>query len=71
MIKLPCEVVRDLFPSYIDELTNEVTNHMIEEHLKECENCRKVTTRIAAILSTIRGRMPSVLVPATNISVRC
>lgn len=42
MIKLPCEVVRDLFPSYIDELTNEVTNHMIEEHLKECENCRKV-----------------------------
>jgi len=42
MSKLPCEVVRDLFPSYIDELTNEVTNHMIEEHLKECETCRKV-----------------------------
>jgi len=42
MSKLPCEVVRDLFPSYIEELTNEVTNHMIEEHLEECTGCQKV-----------------------------
>lgn len=42
MSKLPCEVVRDLFPSYIDELTNEVTNHLIEEHLEKCEECQKV-----------------------------
>ncbi len=42
MNKLPCEVVRDLFPSYIDELTNEVTNHLIEEHLEKCEECQKI-----------------------------
>lgn len=41
MSKLPCEVVKDLFPSYIDELTGEVTNQLIEEHTKECENCRQ------------------------------
>ncbi len=41
MSKLPCEVVKDLFPSYIDELTSEVTNDLIEEHNAECEDCRK------------------------------
>jgi len=42
MSKLPCEVVKDLFPSYIDELTGEVTNNLIEEHTNECEQCRQV-----------------------------
>lgn len=41
MSKLPCEVVKDLFPSYIDELTSEVTNNLIEEHTTECEDCRQ------------------------------
>ena len=41
MSKLPCEVVKDLFPSYIDELTGEVTNNLIEEHTSECEECRR------------------------------
>ncbi len=42
MSKLPCEVVRDLFPSYIDGLTEEVTNKLIEEHVEECEPCRNI-----------------------------
>lgn len=41
MSKLPCEVVKDLFPSYIDELTGGVTNNLIEEHTNECEECRQ------------------------------
>lgn len=41
MSKLPCEVVKDLFPSYIDELTSEITNNLIEEHTEECEECRQ------------------------------
>ena len=48
MNKVPCEVIRDLLPSYIDGLTNEVTNQLIEEHLKECEDCRTV-------LASMRG----------------
>lgn len=39
--KLPCEVVRDLFPSYIDNLTSDVTNGLIEDHLSECDSCRR------------------------------
>lgn len=40
--KLPCELIRDLFPSYIDDLTTDVTNVLLEEHVKECERCREI-----------------------------
>ena len=37
-----CKIIRDLFPSYIDDLTNEETNQYVEEHLNNCENCKKI-----------------------------
>lgn len=37
---MKCEIIRDLLPSYIDELTSVVSNETIEEHLAECEECR-------------------------------
>lgn len=40
--KLPCELIRDLFPSYIDGLTSDVTNGAVEEHVAECENCKTI-----------------------------
>ena len=40
--KIPCEVVRDLLPSYIDELTSDVTNRIVKDHLEGCEECRKI-----------------------------
>ena len=36
-----CKIIQDLLPSYIDGLTNSETNLFIEEHIKECENCKK------------------------------
>lgn len=39
---LPCEIVMDLLPSYIDELTSEMSTKAVEEHLKECEKCQNV-----------------------------
>ena len=48
MTKLPCEVVRDLFPSYMDELTSRVSNEMIEDHLKDCRECREVLEAMRA-----------------------
>jgi len=38
---IPCEVIEDLLPNYIDGLTNKVTNQLIEEHLETCEECQK------------------------------
>ena len=40
--KLPCELIRDLFPSYVDNLTSDVTNVLLEEHVKECDKCREI-----------------------------
>lgn len=40
MDKLPCEVVRDLLPSYVDGLTSETTNKLVGEHIESCEPCR-------------------------------
>jgi len=37
-----CKIIRDLLPSYIDSLTNESTNQYIEEHLNNCEQCKKI-----------------------------
>lgn len=37
-----CKIVQDLLPNYIENLTSEETNKFIEEHLKTCEDCKKV-----------------------------
>ena len=39
---LTCEVVRDLLPSSVDGLTNDVSNQAVEQHIKICENCQKL-----------------------------
>lgn len=36
-----CNIIQDLMPNYIDNLTNKETNLYIDEHLKECSECRK------------------------------
>ena len=40
--KRNCKIVQDLLPNYIENLTNEETNHFIEEHLKECPECQHI-----------------------------
>lgn len=40
--KISCEIIQDLMPSYIDGLTSESTTALIEEHIAECDDCRKM-----------------------------
>lgn len=40
MNKLPCGVVEDLLPLYIDGLCGEETKALVAEHLKNCPACR-------------------------------
>ncbi|MBR0434531.1 MAG: DUF4825 domain-containing protein [Lachnospiraceae bacterium] len=42
MSNIPCEVIKDLLPSYIDGLTAAVTNGVVNEHIKECESCKAI-----------------------------
>ena len=38
--RIPCGVIKDLLPSYIDRLTGEETDRIVEEHLSTCDECR-------------------------------
>lgn len=41
-VKLPCEIIRDLLPSYIDGLESDVTKQAVEVHLSECTECSRL-----------------------------
>ena len=36
-MKLPCAVVRDLLPLYAENLTEDETKKLVDEHLESCE----------------------------------
>lgn len=40
-MKLPCAVVRDLLPLYAENLTEDETKMMVDEHLDGCTECRR------------------------------
>lgn len=40
--KLDCCIVRDLLPSYLEELTEEETSSLVKEHIEHCEDCRRL-----------------------------
>ncbi|MDO4332953.1 MAG: zf-HC2 domain-containing protein [Eubacteriales bacterium] len=39
-MKLECSIIKDLLPLYVEQLASEASCRAIEEHLKECEECR-------------------------------
>jgi hypothetical protein len=40
--KLDCNIIKDLLPLYIDNMTSQTSNQCIDEHLKSCQECKKV-----------------------------
>lgn len=41
-LELPCEIVRDLLPNYVDGLTSDSSTDSVEAHLKQCKHCNEV-----------------------------
>jgi hypothetical protein len=37
-----CDVVRDLLPLYLDDICSESSRKCVEDHIRECENCRNL-----------------------------
>lgn len=37
-----CKIVQDLLPNYIEQLTTSETNLFIEDHLKDCPECKSL-----------------------------
>ena len=48
---MKCYIVKDLLPGYIDGLTCEEANAEIQEHLKDCRDCRRVYEQMSASMS--------------------
>lgn len=47
-MKINCNIADDLMPLYVDEVCSADSRAAIEEHLKNCENCRKKYGRMSA-----------------------
>lgn len=45
-IALSCNIVRDMLPLYAEKLTSEESNIAIQQHLEQCEDCRKYLENI-------------------------
>lgn len=43
---LDCNIVRDMLPLFIENLTSEDSNNAIHQHLEQCEYCRKYLENI-------------------------
>lgn len=41
-MKIPCHMIQDLLPNYIDGCTSEKTNQDIQDHLAQCSACHKL-----------------------------
>ena len=43
---MKCEIIKDLLPSYVDELTSAESNEEIESHLEYCPECKEYLEEI-------------------------
>lgn len=41
MIKNDCKIIQDLLPNYVENLTSKETNEYIDQHIKNCKECKK------------------------------
>ena len=56
---LPCHIVRDLLPSYLEHLTGPETEADICEHLESCPDCRAARDAMAADLKAEKAPPPA------------
>lgn len=47
-MKKECEIVQDLLVNYSDNILNKSSNELVEKHLSECEDCKKMLEDIVA-----------------------
>ena len=40
-MKKNCNIIRDLLPLYLDDVCSEESKKIVEEHLENCEECKK------------------------------
>lgn len=46
-----CDIVKDLIPNYIDNLTSKSSNEFIENHIETCPNCKEYLNNMKSNIS--------------------
>ena len=41
-MRITCDVIQDLMPSYVDGILSEDSRALVEEHMGTCQECRKM-----------------------------
>ena len=52
MKDISCDVIRDLLPLYVDDVCSETSKRLVVEHVKNCENCRKILESLRVDISS-------------------
>ncbi len=52
---LPCEIVKDLLPGYIEGLSSKETSIAVENHLSECQECKAVANNMMNEESNVKS----------------
>lgn len=47
-----CDIIKDLFPNYIDKVSSDATNKLIEEHIQICESCNNALKDMSIEVNT-------------------
>lgn len=65
---MECGIIKDLLPSYIDGLTSDVSNHVIEDHLEKCAECREYLEEMESELTS--GKYTEINKVQTKVEIR-
>ena len=47
---IDCEVIKDLLPSYVENLSSNQTKEIIHNHVENCENCKQILEMLQKII---------------------
>ncbi len=50
-MKIKCEVINDLLPLYVDDVLSKESRELVEEHICECESCKKTLENMSGKVS--------------------
>ena len=59
-MKITCDVIQDLMPSYIDGILSEDSKVLVEEHIGTCQECRKMKEEQGKEQDRIRSSVASI-----------
>ena len=47
-MRITCDVIQDLMPSYVDGILSEDSQALVKEHMEACKECRKMLPKKCA-----------------------